>query len=29
MAEIKSAFEASDGDLDYLGDWQSHSRWRS
>ncbi|WP_283848636.1 Mov34/MPN/PAD-1 family protein [Bradyrhizobium australafricanum] len=25
MAEIKSAFEASDGDLDYLGDWQSHS----
>ncbi|WP_456862863.1 Mov34/MPN/PAD-1 family protein [Bradyrhizobium sp. USDA 4503] len=23
-AEIKSAFEASDGDLDYLGDWHSH-----
>lgn len=24
VAEIKSAFEASEGDLDYLGDWHSH-----
>jgi integrative and conjugative element protein (TIGR02256 family) len=24
VAEVKSAFETSDGDLDYLGDWHSH-----
>ncbi len=24
VSEIKSAFEASGGDLDYLGDWHSH-----